>query len=126
LLIGEFENHRVRSLNARGQLQTIAGDGMPRFSGDGGPATQASLEYPEGVAVDAAGNIYIADSRNDRIRKIPAAAPARTVSGGPLSFTTPAGGAPTSPQTLSLASSIPGLAFAATGDPWIKISTAAG
>ncbi len=57
---------------ASGDIVTIAGNGTSGFSGDGGPATSASLYGPAGVTVDAAGNIYIADTCNYRIRKVDA------------------------------------------------------
>ncbi|NNN21643.1 MAG: hypothetical protein HKL80_06535, partial [Acidimicrobiales bacterium] len=53
-------------------LYTIAGNGTAGFSGDGGPATAAELNDPSGITVDSAGNIYIADSQNSRIRMVPA------------------------------------------------------
>ncbi len=53
-----------------GTITTIAGNGSEGFSGDGGPATSASLGFPCGVAVDSAGNLYIADFENSRIRKV--------------------------------------------------------
>src|SRR5258706_378378 len=58
---------------ATGIITTVAGNGSCRFSGDGGAATSASLNYPYGVALDASGNLYIADSFNGRIRKVDAA-----------------------------------------------------
>jgi uncharacterized protein (TIGR03437 family) len=63
--------HSVLRLDATtGVLTVVAGNGTPGFSGDNGPATLAQLDYPYGVAVDAAGNLYIADFRNNRIRKV--------------------------------------------------------
>ena len=53
-----------------GDIYTVAGDGGPGFSGDGGPATTAELSFPQGVAVDAAGNLLIADSGNGRVRMV--------------------------------------------------------
>ncbi len=68
--IAEWSNHRVRKVTASGTITTIAGVGIAGYDGDGGPATNAALNSPEDVAVDAAGNVYIADSLNNRIRKI--------------------------------------------------------
>ena len=71
LYIGDLYNHRIRKVDSRGTITTIAGKGVPpSFSGDGGPATEAHLYAPWGVAVDGAGNLYIADTSNNRIRKL--------------------------------------------------------
>ncbi len=63
-------NHRVRMIDTAGIITTIAGTGKEGFSGDGGPATEARLDHPAGVAVDPKGRIYIADNRNHRVRRI--------------------------------------------------------
>ena len=68
LYIADLHNNRIRKVNASGIISTIAGNGNPGFSGDGGPATDAELHYPDGIAVDCSGNVYIAD--NYKIRKI--------------------------------------------------------
>jgi len=69
--ISDTANHAIRVWNlATGMVTTFAGTGTFGFSGDGGPATQAQLWYPRGVAVDRAGNVYIADSFNYRLRKV--------------------------------------------------------
>jgi DNA-binding beta-propeller fold protein YncE len=81
LVIADFLHQRVRVVAARtgtfygrpmtaGDIYTVAGDGTGGFSGDGGPATSAELSRPGGVAVDAAGNLLIADSDNQRIRMV--------------------------------------------------------
>lgn len=70
LYIADRLNHRVRKVAPDGAISTAAGNGNDTFAGDGGPATSASLKAPEGVAVDAAGNLYIADRDNYRIRKV--------------------------------------------------------
>ncbi len=71
LLIADRDNHRIRRVAAAtGMISTVAGSGSPGFSGDGGPARDAQLLSPQGLAVDSAGNIYIADRENRRIRKV--------------------------------------------------------
>jgi hypothetical protein len=60
--------------------------GFGGFAGDGGPATRAALSQPQGVAVDASGNVYIADTRNQRVRKVNAAGTITTVAGGGRGF----------------------------------------
>ena len=66
------DDQRIRKVTATGIITTVAGKGTPGYSGDGGPATLAQLKYPAGVAVDAAGNLYIADSSNSSVRKVTA------------------------------------------------------
>lgn len=70
LYISDTGNHRVRMVDAEGIITTVAGDGEEGFSGDGGPATRASLHKPLGLALDADGNLYIWDDRNLRIRMV--------------------------------------------------------
>jgi len=69
LYIPDYFNNRVRQVS-NGVISTVAGSGIRGFSGDHGPATAAELGAPAGIAVDASGNLYIADQRNSRIRKI--------------------------------------------------------
>ena len=69
----------IRKVDATGVISTVAGGGSSL--GDGGPAVEAQLNAPEGVALDGAGNLYIADSYNDRIRKVDAAGVITTVAG---------------------------------------------
>jgi sugar lactone lactonase YvrE len=63
-------SHRVRKISVSGIIETVAGNGSGGFIGDGGAATNAQLNFPQGVAVDTAGNIYIADANNNRVRKV--------------------------------------------------------
>lgn len=67
-------NNLVRKVSTSGTISTVAGTGTAGSSGDGGQATAAQLSQPNGVAVDAAGNLYIADAGNNRIRKVTFAA----------------------------------------------------
>jgi sugar lactone lactonase YvrE len=69
LYIADFDNNRIRKVS-NGIISTVAGNGESGFSGDNGPATSAQLNYPIGVAVDSAGNLYIADTNNNRIRRV--------------------------------------------------------
>jgi gliding motility-associated-like protein len=70
ILVADYNNNRIRKIDAAGKISTVAGNGMAAYSGDGGLATSASLNLPTGVTTDAAGNIYIADRNNYRIRKV--------------------------------------------------------
>ena len=81
IYIADTSNHRIRKVTPAGVISTVAGNGSSGFSGDGGPATAAGLWFPLGVTLDAAGNIYIADSYNNRIRKLTPAGVITTVAG---------------------------------------------
>jgi sugar lactone lactonase YvrE len=70
MFIADMANDRVRKVDLKGIITTVAGTGMFGFSGDGAAATNAQLALPDGVALDNSGNLFIADSSNDRIRKI--------------------------------------------------------
>lgn len=70
LYIADHNHHRIRKVSVDGKIATIAGTGKEGFSGDGGPALQAQVNDPAGIAVDKTGNVYIADTYNNRIRKI--------------------------------------------------------
>ncbi len=68
--IGDTDNHSIRKVDASGTITTFAGSGIPGFSGDGGPAIAAQLRAPQGLAIDSTGNMFIADTVNDRIRMV--------------------------------------------------------
>lgn len=71
LYVADEMNHRVRAIDlATGTIATVAGMGERGFGGDGGPAEEALLDRPTGLEFDAAGDLYIADSYNHRIRKV--------------------------------------------------------
>src|SRR5208283_2512750 len=74
LYVADTYNHRVRRIAAAtGAITTVAGNGIEAFAGDNGPATSASIDSPNGLALDSAGNLYIADTHNGRLRKVSAA-----------------------------------------------------
>jgi NHL repeat len=70
LFIADLDNHRIRKVDTNGIITTVAGNGMADYSGDGGAATNASLNYPYNVAMDNDGNLFIADQYNHRIRRV--------------------------------------------------------
>ena len=70
LFISESAGNRIRKINASGTIFTYAGTGIAGFSGDGGFANAAEINAPDGLAIDSAGDIYLADDLNSRIRKI--------------------------------------------------------
>jgi sugar lactone lactonase YvrE len=73
IYVSDSTNNRVRKIDAvTGTITTVAGNGTRDYSGDGGPAVKASLAFPMGLTVDRDGNLYIADARNHRIRKVDA------------------------------------------------------
>jgi hypothetical protein len=78
--VSDFQNHRVRKISAGGDVTTIAGNGTPGYA-DGAPGS-ASFNYPRGICRDAAGNLYIGDSWNHRIRKIAPDGTVSTFAGG--------------------------------------------
>ncbi len=71
IYIAESEHHRIRRIDPQsGTIETFAGIGAEGFAGDGGPATRARLRYPTHAVADSAGNVYIADQSNHRIRRV--------------------------------------------------------
>jgi hypothetical protein len=71
LYVGDEYNHRIRAIDLRtGIIETVAGNGEKGYAGDGGPATETALNQPSGVSFDAAGNMYVIDTDNHRIRRI--------------------------------------------------------
>jgi sugar lactone lactonase YvrE len=70
LYFADTGNHIIRKIDPTGNITTVAGTGTQGFSGDAGPATSATLDSPQGLALDTANNLYIADTHNHRIRKL--------------------------------------------------------
>jgi len=112
LYIAETVHDRIRKVTPGGTITTVAGGGS---GGDGGPATAASLWMPSGVAVDAVGNLYIADTGNNRIRKVTPAGTITTVAGG-------GSGGDGGPATAACLASPGGVAVDATGNLYIADS----
>jgi sugar lactone lactonase YvrE len=81
LYIVDRQNHRIRRVDTLGVITTVAGTGAPGFTGDGGPAAQAQLNEPAGIALDADGNLYIADTGNHRVRRVDTAGIITTIAG---------------------------------------------
>ena len=81
IFLADANDHRIRKITPDGIISTVAGDGSPGFRGDGGPASASRLNTPYGTAVDPAGNLYIADLGNNRVRKVTPDGTISTVSG---------------------------------------------
>ena len=118
LYIADQNNYRIRKVSTSGIITTVAGNGNGGYSGDGGPATSAMVYNPQGVAVDAAGNLYICDVSNLRIRKVSTSGTITTVAGNGSGGYSGDGGAATS----SSLSGPRGAAFDAAGNLFIADS----
>ena len=81
IYIADTGNSSIRKVSPAGTISTVAGTGISGYSGDGGPATSAQMNLPNGIAVDVAGNLYIADSNNHSIRKVAVDGTMSTVAG---------------------------------------------
>ncbi|MHC1685848.1 MAG: DUF4073 domain-containing protein [Clostridiaceae bacterium] len=98
IYIADTYNNRIRKVDTSGNISTVAGEGTRSYSGDGGAATSAKLNRPNGVVVDSSGNIYIADTDNNRIRKVDTSGSISTVAGTGTQGYSGDGGAATSAQ----------------------------
>jgi len=97
LYYSDLASNRIRSLNlTTGQTSVVAGTGAASFSGDGGSALTATLNAPRGLAMDSSGNFYIADTGNQRIRKVDTSGNINTVAGNGTASSTGDGGSGTS------------------------------
>jgi sugar lactone lactonase YvrE len=80
IIIADTSNNRIRKIDARGRVSTLAGSGEAGL--EDGPANEAQFDGPLGVAVDGEGNVYVADTYNDAIRRISADGAVKTIAGG--------------------------------------------
>jgi len=127
IYIGDAGCCRIRKVGTDGVITTIAGSGRSGFSGDGGPATRATLTYAPYIVTNAAGSVYFADTDNDRIRVVLAAALSFQAAPASLTFSARSGGASPPAQGINLTSSIPGVPFSVTvSAPWLQASPTAG
>lgn len=121
LYVADYDDNRVRKITRDGIITTLAGNGYASdpgfgaFYGDGGPATDAELSGPTGVAVDGAGNVYIADYNNHCVRKVDAAGKISTIAGTAVNGYSGDDGPATAAKFLSTA----GLTFDAAGNLYI-------
>ena len=110
MYVADANNNRIRMINAGGIITTVAGNGSGGLSGDGGQAGNASLNIPSDVAVDGAGNLYIADAGNNRIREVDPTGVIKTIAGTNDNGFSGDGGPPTQamlnhPWSVTVASS---------------------
>jgi len=98
LYIADYGNHCVRRIDAAGIITTIAGTGTAGYTADGVPATTSELNRPDGVAIDLAGNVYIYEAHNYRVRKIDLSGIINTVAGTGTGGYTGDGGAATAAE----------------------------
>jgi trimeric autotransporter adhesin len=117
LYLADRWNNRVRKI-ASGTISTIVGNGQANFGGDGGLATSAQLSYPDGIAVDKTGNVYISDLLNNRVRMVTPTGTISTFAGNGLPGFGGDGGAATSAELNQPA----GLAVDSSGNVYIADS----
>jgi uncharacterized protein (TIGR03437 family) len=125
----DFESH-IRRIAPNNTITTFAGTGTQGgFAGDGGPALNALFNEPLGLARDAAGNLYVADSGNNRIRVILATPPTATATPAQFLFQGNAGGAPPLAQYLTVLGTIDAVPFSiaqSANSNWLSLSTSSG
>ncbi|OWK45193.1 hypothetical protein [Fimbriiglobus ruber] len=118
VFIADANNNRIRRVDATtGIITTVAGNGTAGFSGDGGPATAAQLNAPSSLSVDAAGDVFVADTQNDRVRRIDATTGVITTVAGNGTAGFSGDGGPATAAQLNGPSS--GLSVDAAGDVFV-------
>jgi uncharacterized protein (TIGR03437 family) len=115
LYIADSMNHRIRRVGTDGKITTVAGNGFGGYYGDGVAATDTGLNHPQGVAVDAGGNLYIADTFSSRIRVVTPDGIIRTFAGNGIPTHAGDGG----PATAASLNYPKGIAFDASGNLFI-------
>jgi trimeric autotransporter adhesin len=115
LYIADTLNNIIREVDSSGTISTVAGNGKAKYAGDRGRATSASLNHPVGIAVDAAGNLYISDEGNFVVRKVNADRVITTVAGNGTSGYSGDGGSATKAQIAGAL----GIAVDRAGDIYI-------
>jgi uncharacterized protein (TIGR03437 family) len=93
IYIAEYGTNRIRKLDTSGNITTAIGDGNQGFAGDGGPQNKVEMSGPTAVAVDGSGNVYFADSRNNRVRKLAGGNVATIIGNGLMSYSGDGGAA---------------------------------
>ncbi len=128
LYVIELASNKIRVVNSSGIINTIVNTaGSEGFAGDGGPAAAAVLDLPSGAAIDSSGNIYIADTGNNRIRLVQSASPTFNASPPALSFTGVSGSVVPSAQIIHITGSVAGLPFTVQdAAPWTTFSAKSG
>jgi trimeric autotransporter adhesin len=127
LYIGEQLGNRVVKVTPDGLAFVVAGrQKLKGFFGDGGAAVDASFDLINGIAVDTSGNLYVADSNNNRIREIVTASPSFQVSASSLNFAGRSNGSLVPPQRINVSSGFPGLVFSVdvstvSGGSWLVV-----
>ena len=126
LYIADAGNGRVRRVSPSGIISTYAGRSPRGFSGDGGPATSAQLNFPAGLALDRQGNLYLADQFNNRVRKVSAGGTITTVAGGGRTYHWGPNGGPAAtalvPNPFAVAVDAQGSVYTASGRLIYKVS----
>src|ERR1700736_6040639 len=112
----ELENgsHRGSVNVAEHRSNTVAGNGHNNYTGDGGPALNASLSVPTAVALDGRGNLFVADWFNNRIRVVLSSPPSFTSNPNAMTFRNSSGGPVSAAQDVQLTGTVPGLFFSVT------------
>jgi hypothetical protein len=119
LFIADTSNNRVREVGLNGIITTLAGTNAAGFSGDGGPATNASLDQPDGVAVDAYDDIFIADNQNARVRMVNIQGTISTAAGDGIRGNSGNGGAATNAELYDAS----GVGVDSYGNLYVSITT---